>query len=77
MGVEPYVRPPRLVKERGIVKNLRRGRGFSKCEVEKAGLAVESARSMGIPVDARRRSCHEWNVKALLELLARGSTPAS
>lgn len=75
MRARPYVRPPRMVKERGTVKNLRHGRGFSECEVEKAGLTVEKAVSLGIPIDSRRRSCHEWNVRILTEIL--GSRPGA
>ncbi|MEM1930625.1 MAG: ribosomal protein L13e [Sulfolobales archaeon] len=71
MKVVPYVKPPILIKDRGTTKNLRRGRGFSLCELEKAGLNVEKSRSMGIPVDTRRRSCHEWNIRILQELLAK------
>ncbi|MEM0065718.1 MAG: ribosomal protein L13e [Sulfolobales archaeon] len=71
MKVVPYVKPPILVKNRGVSRNLRHGRGFSLCELEKAGLDVEKARSMGVPVDTRRKSCHEWNIRILQELLAK------
>jgi large subunit ribosomal protein L13e len=73
--IKPYVKPPRLIKERGLVKNLRPGKGFSLCELSKAGLTPGDAKRLGIPVDPRRRSCHEWNVKLLesfLENLKRG-----
>jgi len=63
--LKPYVKPPRLIKERGLTKNLRSGRGFSLCELSKAGLTLGEARRLKIPVDLRRRSCHEWNVKLL------------
>lgn len=71
MEMKPYVKPPSLVRDRGVTKNLRYGRGFSICEIEKAGLSVEKAKSMGIYIDARRRSCHEWNVRILQELLTK------
>jgi len=69
--VEPYVKPPILLKNRGISKNLRYGRGFSVSEIKKAGLNIEKAKSMGIPIDVRRRSCHEWNIRILQELLVK------
>ena len=69
--LKPYVKPPRLIKERGLAKNLRPGRGFSLCELSKAGLTISEARKLKIPVDLRRRSCHEWNVK-LLENFMKG-----
>lgn len=71
MKVRPYVKPPNMIKDRGVTKNLRYGRGFSRCEIGKAGLSIEKAKSMGIPIDARRRSCHEQNIKILQELLAK------
>ena len=71
MRVQPYVRPPRLVAERGTSKGLRQGRGFSIREIEEAGLDLEKAKRIRIPIDVRRRSCHEWNVRVLKELLAR------
>lgn len=70
MEARPYVKPPSPIRDRGVAKNLRQGRGFSICEIEKAGLGIEKAKSMGVRIDARRRSCHEWNVKILRELLA-------
>lgn len=71
MSVKPYVKPPRLIKERGLSKKLRQGRGFSICEIEKSGLDLEKARGLSIPIDVRRRSCHEWNIKILKELLSK------
>lgn len=67
--LKPYVKPPRLIRERGLSRNLRRGKGFSPCELSKAGLSLGDARRLKIPVDPRRRSCHEWNVKLLVSFL--------
>lgn len=67
--LKPYVKPPRLIKERGLTKNLRPGRGFSLCELSKAGLTLDDAKRLKILVDPRRRSCHEWNVKLLESFL--------
>ncbi len=43
----------------------RSGKGFSKSEVQKAGLDAVSARKMGLPVDPRRRTVHDENVEAV------------
>lgn len=47
----------------------RAGRGFSLNELKEAGLTMDLARKLGIPVDKRRRSCRDENVKALKEFL--------
>lgn len=43
----------------------RKGRGFSLNELKEVGLNPGEARHLGIPVDTRRRSIHEENVKVL------------
>ena len=67
--VEALVRSPRLIKERGVEKNLRRGRGFSLNELKEAGISVQKAKKLGIPIDFRRRSTREWNVETLRKYL--------
>mgnify|MGYP001626151960 CR=1 FL=1 len=67
----PYVKPPRHISDRGVAGRLRLGRGFSECELSKAGISVEKARRIGLPLDLRRRSCHEWNIKILKEHLSK------
>lgn len=52
-------------------KRKKLGRGFSLGELERAGISLREARKLGIHVDRRRRTVHEWNVQALLRL--RGS----
>jgi len=71
-GITPIVR--RKLKDGRII--VREGRGFSLNELKEAGITVEAARRLGIPVDKRRRSCREENVKALREFLA-GIPPES
>ena len=67
--VEALVRSPRLIKERGVEENLRRGRGFSLNELKVAGITVQEAKKLGIPIDFRRRSTREWNVETLRKYL--------
>ena len=67
--MKALVKRSRLRKERGVEKGLRFGRGFSKHELFEAGLTIKEALKMGIPVDLRRRSKHDWNVRTLKEFL--------
>jgi len=67
--VDALVKKPRLIKMRGIETGLRRGRGFSKLELAEVDLTIAEARKLGLPVDPRRRSKHEWNVKILQEYM--------
>jgi len=43
----------------------RKGKGFSRKELEKAGIEIKKALRLGIPVDKRRSSAYEGNVKVL------------
>ena len=63
------VKKPRLIKNRGISVGLREGRGFSIGELREVGLTVQEARRLGLYVDVRRKTIHEWNVKALKEYI--------
>ena len=49
---------------------MREGRGFSLGELKAVGLSIEEAKKLGVPIDRRRRSTHEWNIKILQEYLA-------
>ena len=45
--------------------DLRPGKGFSLSEIQKSGLTILQARKLGLYVDPRRKTLHEFNVKAL------------
>ncbi|MEM2314662.1 MAG: ribosomal protein L13e [Candidatus Bathyarchaeia archaeon] len=47
----------------------RAGKGFSKEELKAVGLSIKEALALKIPVDPRRRTKHEENVKALKKTL--------
>ena len=40
----------------------RRGRGFSRQELRKAGISLRQALNYGLPIDTRRRTANDQNV---------------
>ncbi|MEM2930045.1 MAG: ribosomal protein L13e [Thermoproteota archaeon] len=58
---------PLAKRRRGIILFWRLARGFSLGELKEAGLTVDQARKLGLPLDSRRKSRHEENVKKLKE----------
>ena len=66
---EPIVKRPILRKHGGLDQGTRIGRGFSKGELEAVGLDFKTAMKLGLRIDKRRRSVHEWNIQALTEYL--------
>lgn len=51
-------------------KNKKRfGKGFSREELKAVGLSVKQALTLGIPVDVRRKTRHEENIKSLKSYL--------
>ena len=65
MEIAPIVR--RKLKDGRII--TRAGRGFSLNELRAAGITIDVAKRIGIPVDKRRRSSREENVQMLRELV--------
>ena len=57
---------PKVFKTGG---KQRRGRGFSREEIRKAGSSTPEALRLGVPVDFKRRTAHEENVEALKTFL--------
>jgi ribosomal protein L13E len=51
-------------------KKQRRGRGFSREEIRKAGLTPRQALKHGVIVDYKRKTGHNENVEALKALSA-------
>lgn len=53
---------PQILKQNG---KPRRGRGFSRRELGKAGLNLQEARMIELPIDFRRQTAHDNNVEAV------------
>lgn len=53
---------PTIIKQNGKLKT---GKGFSLNEIKQAGISKQKARQLGLPVDKRRKSTHEDNVKSI------------
>jgi len=64
-----------MVFKRGGKK--RTGRGFSVGELKASGLYLKRALKLGLPVDPRRRTIHEDNVKLLKTFLESGKSLSS
>ena len=47
----------------------RMGRGFSREELKKAGINLKQALRIELPIDTRRRTAHDYNVKLLKKQL--------
>ncbi len=55
----------------------RPGKGFSPDEIKGAGLNAADTRRLRIPVDRKRKSCHDENIANLKSHLANIPTTAS
>jgi large subunit ribosomal protein L13e len=56
-----------IVQKKG--NRTKGGRGFSRGELREAGIDVKRALKLGVPVDSRRKTKHEENVKRLKQFL--------
>ena len=56
--VDPSVKSPKDM-------HPRRGRGFSKKELQESGLSIGEARNLGLIIDLRRKSFYQDNVEVL------------
>ena len=52
----------------------RQGRGFSMKELKAANITYDHARRLGISVDLKRRTKHDFNLNTLERLLGKGQT---
>jgi large subunit ribosomal protein L13e len=50
-------------------RKTRKGRGYSRWELEEVGLSLRQALKLGIQIDVRRSSKHNENVKTLKKYL--------
>ncbi|MEM4643079.1 MAG: ribosomal protein L13e [Candidatus Bathyarchaeia archaeon] len=66
-GVKP------LVFKKGGQKRF--GKGFSLNELKAAGITATEARKLGIPIDVRRKTAHEENIRILNELIKTSEIP--
>jgi len=46
-------------------RGKRKGKGFSRKELTKAGIAMEDVKYLHIPYDKRRKTSHSWNIESL------------
>ncbi|MHA1274031.1 MAG: ribosomal protein L13e [Promethearchaeota archaeon] len=65
---QPEQKPIAMVISPARDHHIRKGKGFSLKEIEKAGKSIRLLKELGIPIDFFRRSSHEWNVKILKEI---------
>jgi ribosomal protein L13E len=53
---------PKVFRKAG---KQRYGKGFSREELKRVGLSLKDASKLGIPVDSRRKTAYEENVKTV------------
>lgn len=58
-----------VVRRARGAKRIRIGKGFSRFELAEAGVELQKARTLIVPLDRRRKSTHAENVRALKALL--------
>ncbi len=65
------INPPVAMVKSPRDGKMKQGRGFSISEIKAVNLTINEARLLGIPVDVRRKSTWEWNIKALQEYVSK------
>jgi hypothetical protein len=63
-----------IIKTNG---NQRPGKGFSPDEIKEAGLNAAEARRLRIPIDRKRKSCHDENIANIKSHLANAPAKAN
>lgn len=72
--VKPEPPPKPLPMIRPIVKSRhgkRKGKGFSRNEIDNAGLTMEDVKRLHISYDKRRKTSHSWNIGSLKSITER------
>jgi len=65
-----------ILKKGHVERSMKRGKGFSKAELEDAEISINEAMKYGIPIDSRRSTKHEENVNALKSYIEKIKTEA-
>jgi len=52
-------------------RGKRKGKGFSRNEIDNAGLTMEDVKRLHIPYDKRRKTSHSWNIGSLRSITER------
>jgi len=52
-------------------RGKRKGKGFSRNEITKAGMTMKDVKNLHIPYDKRRKTLHSWNVESLKHITER------
>ncbi|MBT9139191.1 MAG: hypothetical protein DDT31_01772 [Syntrophomonadaceae bacterium] len=63
--------PPKLEAEVKSPRGKRKGKGFSRIEIDNAGLTMKQVKRLHIPYDKRRKSSHSWNIERLKSITER------
>jgi len=66
---EPVVKKVNLVPLVKAGKGIRKGKGFSRGELLKAGIEIGYVKRLNIPYDKRRKTIHQHNIEILKALL--------
>jgi ribosomal protein L13E len=53
---------PTIISQKGKQKQ---GKGFSINELKGAGISKQQAQQAGLPVDVKRKSCHDENIATI------------